>query len=454
MPTTTIDQQRLEAIKKEELSRLEEKTPNSYRLIRRAVEKMPLGVPSSVFSMGPYPLTIVSGQGATITDADGHEYIDYGAGYGTMVFGHNHPEIRAALEARLAQGVFFGALGEDVTVWAELLSERFNLDWVRFSNSGTEAVMDALRLAQGLTGREKVVKLEGAYDGNSPWTLFSVHPDPDQIDLEEHGALTPVPLGQGLAAVNNISVVALNDLAGLEEVLSAADIAAVLIEPILFNSGALFPDDTFLPGVRELCDRYGTLLLFDEVKTGISIAYGGAEEYFGVQPDLKAFGKGIGGGVACGAFGGAADPGYDAIAQYQVPHFGTFSGNHLAAAAGRAACQLMDRQAYITLEEHRQYLSQGLEAAIEQYDIPAYVTGVAAKNCVVWAEPPALHNFRDYLQRLDEQAAATMWLWMINRGLWLTPGRDEQTTHSIVHTPEHADQYIAAFTEYLAALRA
>jgi glutamate-1-semialdehyde 2,1-aminomutase len=449
-----MDRALIEEIQTRELKKLELRTPRSFELIRRSVEPMPLGVPSSIFSMAPYPITILSGQGAPIIDADGHQYSDYGNGYGTTVFGHAHPEITAAITARAQRGSFFGALGEEVTIWAELLTERFNLDWVRFSNSGSEAVMDALRLGMSLTGRTGLAKIEGAYDGTSPWAMWSVHPGEEQIDRSQGGQLTPVALGGGLESINNVAVLPFNDLQAAAELLRREQTAVLVLEPILFNSGAIFPQDGYLAGLRELCTKTGTLLMFDEVKTGVAIAYGGAEEYFGVQPDLKSFGKGIGGGLSCGAFGGADDRGYEEIKDYRAPHFGTFSGNHLAAAAGAAALRLLDDQAYQALNEHRSYLAAGLNRVIDSYQLPAYVVGAGAKNCVVWAPPPELVDFRDYLTRLDEPLGSALWFWMMNRGVWLTPGRDEQTTHSIAHQRQDADRYIAAFESFAAAISA
>lgn len=433
-----------------ELQKLKELTPLSEKNMRRALNRMPLATPSSIFSIPPYPIAIESGDGPFISDLDGNRFIDYGGGYGTTVFGHNHPKITEAIMKRAADGVFFGAVSNDATAWAELMAERFLLDWVRFSPSGTEAVMDTLRLAMALTGRDKIVKAEGAYHGTSPWALISTHPKDGR---GSHENPLPVPVGKGLDTVKNIQPVPFNDLTVAEKHLRARDVAAIIIEPVMFNVGAIFPVEGYLQGLREICDRTGTLLVFDEVKTGISIAFGGAEEFFGVKPDLKCFGKGIGGGVSCGAFGGADDRGYEAIRLWTAPHFGTFSGNPLAAAAGRAALEVMDDFAYAALEEHRMLLAEGLTQAIDDAGLPGYVLGAGAKNCVVWADPAEGHlkDFREYQIRVDANMGIAMWAWMMNRGIWLTPGRDEQTTHSLQHTEKEAERYVEVFDSYCQA---
>jgi glutamate-1-semialdehyde 2,1-aminomutase len=430
-----------------ERKQIEENNPVSLAAIRRSVNKMPAGVPSSIFSVAPFPLTVVSGHGSKITDIDGHQRVDYGNGYGTTVFGHANPHITAAIERRVRDGIFFGALGEEVVDWAEMMAERFRLDWIRFSNSGTEANMDAIRIARGVTGRDKILKVEGAYHGTWPALFISTSPDVTKAKTP----FTPVPVGQGINEPNT-SVAPFNNLDAIEAILENQDYAALIIEPILFNVGAIFPAQAYLSGLREICDQTGTLLVFDEVKTGISIARGGAEEFFDVTPDMKTFGKGIAGGVPAGAIGGIDPQTYEDIAKWKVPHLGTFAGNHLAAAAGKAALELLDWEAYLYLDQHRQYLAKGLQTVIDQYDLPCYIVGAGAKNCVVWANGTKLLNFRDYTSRVSSPLGMLQWAFLLNRGLWLTPGRDEQTTHSIMHDQSDADLYIRNFEAFAEAL--
>jgi len=432
----------IEELLKQQRELIKEANPLSYLAIRRATERMPGGVPSSIFSVAPFPLTISRGAGASIEDLDGHEYVDYGNGYGTSVFGHAHPLLVEAISEQAASGVFFGALSESVTEWAELLAERFNLDWVRFSPSGTEANMDAIRIARGLTERERIVKIEGAYHGTYPGLLISTSPNVQDAPTPE----TPLPLGKGISEPLT-DTLAFNDLAGAAALLEKREHAAIIVEPILFNVGAIFPAAGYLAGLRSICDRTGTQLIFDEVKTGVAVAWGGCEEYFQVQPDLKTFGKGIGGGIAAGAVGGRNPDLYNEISYFRIPHLGTFSGNHLVARAGATALKILDKPAYAQLESHRRYLACQLESIINEYRLPCYLVGAAAKNCVVWANPEYGHldNYRDYAARVSGPLGQLQWAYMINNRVWLTPGRDEQTTHSVQHEDADADRYAEAF---------
>lgn len=435
------------------------RTPKSLEMAERAVEVLPLGVPSSVFALSPYPLTVTHGKGAKIWDMDGNGYVDYGNGYGTEVFGHANPVITDAIQARAAQGVHFGALSEEAVEWAELMCRRFGLNWIRFSPSGTEATMDALRLARALTGRRIIAKVEGAYHGSHPWVMVSTQPDLTDGRAGSDEAPRPVDFGLGIGPdiLGSVEVLPFNDLESAEQLLATEEVAALIVEPILFNVGAIFPEPGYLPGLRELCTRYDTQLIFDEVKTGVSVSYGGAAELFGVQPDLKTFGKGIGGGLGVGAIGGMDEEGYLAIESWRAPHLGTFAGNPLVAAAGVASLRdVMTPAAHRRLEQHRLHLANGLEAVVDEHQLPAYVTGAGAKNCVVWADPDLgrLRNYRDYARRFDGEMGYLAWIWMANRGVWMTPGRDEQTTHSIMHGPEEIERFVSAFAELGAALRA
>lgn len=452
---TQPSDERLRKLSEAELERFKERTPRSLELARRAVEVLPNAVASGVSVLNPYPLAVREGAGAHVWDIDGNTYSDYSLGFGALPFGHAHPRIAAVIRERAATGTHFGAVTEDAVRWAELIRRRFALDWVRFTSSGTEATMDALRLARARTGRELIAKIEGGYHGTHPDALISgssglgAGAGPDQ-------APTPRPVGRGVADAvrQGIAPLPFNDLEAAERVLSTEAIACVLLEPIMFNVGAIFPEPGYLEGLRELCDRTGTLLVFDEVKTGITVAFGGARELFGVEPDLICLGKGIGGGIGAGAIGGRDPWGYELIESWAVPQLSTFAANPLAAGAGAAALELLDRDAYRRLEEHRAQLNAGLTDAIERWELPAYVIGAAAKNCVVWVEGPELRDYRDYERRFSARLGWLAWLWLVNRGVLLSPGRDEQTTHSIAHTGEDAARFGEAFAELGAALRA
>jgi glutamate-1-semialdehyde 2,1-aminomutase len=424
----------------EEVDLLKEKTPQSEKLFLRAIEPMPRGVPTGVYGLAPYPIIMEKGHGAHVFDIDNNRYIDYANGFGVSVWGHANATITKAIAERNQDGIHFGTLSEEMIRWAEMLRARFSLDWLRISNSGTEATMDAIRLARAYTGRDRVAKISGAYHGTHDIALISSnYPKPEG---DERVRL----LGSGIpqSTIRDVAVLQFNDLHEAREVLRKGDVACIIIEPILFNVGAIFPEEGYLSGLRELCDETGTVLIFDETKTGMTVAYGGAETLFGVTPDIKTSGKGIGGGLACGLIGGSKTWGYDMIQEGKMSHLGTFPGNPLLAAAGIASLEVMDHEAYRLLEEHRLLLQEGIEEIISEFSLPAYSIGAGGKNCLVWSEK-RLTNYDEYIKNFHSEEAFLLWFYMVNRGIWLAQGQDEQTTHSI----DHGEREAAVFLENL-----
>jgi glutamate-1-semialdehyde 2,1-aminomutase len=456
--TPLADRELIARLTERERQRFTERTPISLQVARRAVEVMPLGVPTNVSALEPYPLVIAEGAGAYVCDVDGNRYCDYANGFGTSVFGHANTLISEAIAKQAARGTHFGALTMPTLAWAEELCFRYELDWVRFASSGTEATMDAIRLARALSGRELIAKIEGGYHGSHPEAMVSTNMELDASAGSDDRRPKPRLWGRGLPhrLLDDVAVLPFNDLGAAEELLQRGQTAAILIEPILFNVGAVFPEPGYLEGLRELCDTHGTLLIFDETKTAATVAFGGATELFGVEPDLKTLGKGIGGGLAVGAIGGRDERGYRLIESGQFPQLGTFPGNPLVAAAGHAAlCEILTPAAYDGLEAHRAYLTEKLERVIAEHDLPAYVIGAGAKACIVWADPAAgpLRDYRDYRRRFDFEAGCLAWLYLVNEGILLAPGQDEQLTFSVAHGPEEAELLAGAFAELAAELR-
>jgi glutamate-1-semialdehyde 2,1-aminomutase len=356
-----------------EVERFSQLRPGSYAACRRAVRTMPLGVPTGVCSLDPYPIVIAYGLGAYLTDIDANRYVDYHNGFGTTVMGHAHPAVVAAGSERLRRGTHFGAMTEPVIPWAEHLCERYGLDWIRFSGSGTEATMDALRLARAATGRTKVAKIEGGYHGSHATALVSNNLP---LDGSEGADDRPAarPCGEGLSphVLTETVVLPFNNLAAARRELSGGQVAALLIEPILMNVGTIWPVDGYLQALRELCDQTGTLLIFDETKTGATVAWGGASELFGVAPHIRTLGKGIGGGAPVGAFGGTDSSLFELIESWRVPHLGTFSGNPLTAAMGLATMtEVLTPEAHLGLQQHYEELAARLRDVIAEYQLPA-----------------------------------------------------------------------------------
>ena len=372
------------------------------------------------------------------------------------MFGHAHPQITAAIAEQAARGTHFGALTDPIVELAGHLCERFGLDWIRFSASGTEATLDALRLARAKTGRSRIAKIEGGYHGSHDYALVSNN----SVFIDEHtgpdDAPASRPVGEGITqrVLDDVTVLPFNDLDAARRALAAGDIAALIVEPILFNVGTIWPRDGYLQGLRELCDTHGTLLIFDEVKSGATVAWAGAEQLFGVTPHIKCIAKGIGGGLPVGAFGDTDGSCFELIESWRVPHLGTFAGNPLTAAAGVAAMKhVMTPHAYQTLQAHNDALSGDLRAVIEEFDLPAYVIGAGAKGCVVWVDGEPLSDFRDYQRRFQFELGELAWLYLINRGVFLAPGQDEQWTHSVSHGENERARFAGAFRALARELR-
>jgi glutamate-1-semialdehyde 2,1-aminomutase len=443
----------VDVLYKREVERFVASQPRSMDLYRRAYRSMPEGVPSGTYAFDPFPLAVARGSGAYVWDIDGHEYVDYHNGFGVSIFGHAHPAIVSAVSEQMSRGAHFGSTTEIAERWAAHLCRRFGLSWIRFATSGTEAISDAVRLARGFTGRTRIAKIEGCYHGSSEMALVSNPFEEVRRPLRAGEMPTKRLASLGLSrATRDVVVAPFNDLARAETLLRARDVAAFILEPILFNVGAIFPEDGYLASLRELCDRYGTLLIFDEVKTGVTVAWSGAEQLFDVRPDIKVLGKGIGGGLAVGAIGDCRGDLRPLIEDWRVPHIGTFSGNPLVAAAGLAGLEeVLVPDAYRRLDEHLCRLAEGFRRVIEQERLPAYFIGAGAKGCVVWS-PERLRDFRDYCRSFNGDLAALAWFYLINRGVFLAPGQDEQLTFSVAHGPKEADQLLTTFAELASEL--
>jgi glutamate-1-semialdehyde 2,1-aminomutase len=292
-----------------EHARLLERTPGSARLFERAVGSMPLGVASSFQANDPYPVYLSHGQGAQVWGVDGHEYYDFHNGFGSMAVGHAHPRVAEAIARAANRGTHFAVTTEDTVALAEELCRRFRLDRIRFTNSGTESTMDAIRVARGATGRDVIAKIEGSYHGHHDSVMFSVVPSAEALGAVDAPASTPMSKGIPVGIAQWTVAVPFNDAGAVERLFAERgdEIACLIIEPVMMNIGIVIPQPGYLEALRDLCTRHGVVLIFDEVKCGATIAAGGAIERYGVQPDLACFAKSIGGGVPMGAFGGRAD---------------------------------------------------------------------------------------------------------------------------------------------------
>jgi glutamate-1-semialdehyde 2,1-aminomutase len=322
----------------------------------------------------------------------------------------------------------------------------------RFTNSGTEATMDAVRVARGATGRDKIVKVEGGYHGHHDELMISMKPPLEEAGPADAPVSVPATAGISAGVVADTIVVPYNDPDALERVLVHGDVACFIVEPVMENIGICLPEPGYLQAVRDLTARHGTLLIFDEVKTGITAGYGGATGHFGVEPDLVTLAKSIGGGFPVGAFGGRQEY-MDLITAGTVLHLGTYNGNPLVMAAARAtlaeACTPEQTESAIARNAR---LVAACQEVIDGAGLPAHTVQFGAKGCVTWSPEP-VRNYRDY-KATDFDLAFAQWIHGINRGVLLPPGLDEQWLISVMHTDADATRYADVFAEFAAELTA
>jgi len=439
--------ERARAITTRELGVYMQRTAGSMLANQRARQVMPLGVPSSFQAYDPHPIVVRRAQQAWMEDVDGNRYVDYDMGFGALFSGHCHPVVREAVERQLDDGTLFVTPCELNAEVAELLAARYGLPMWRFTNSGTEATMDAIRVARGVTGRDKIVKVEGGYHGHHDEVMVSMKPSLD-VAGPAH-APTPVPATAGItqAVLGDTLVIPYNDAAALERVLASNDVAAFIVEPVMENIGICMPEDGYLQAVREITRRYGTMLIFDEVKTGITAGWGGATGAVGVQPDLVCLAKSIGGGFPLGAFGGTQEC-MDQITSGRVLHLGTYNGNPLCMAAARAVlADVCTPQATRSVIDLNTRLVAACQDTIDAADLPAHTVQFGAKGCVTWSVEP-IRNYRDY-KGTDFDLAFAQWMHGINRGVLLPPGLDEQWLISVLHTQADAMHYADVFQQFV-----
>src|SRR5450432_2770474 len=385
-----------EALSKE-ISTYEKRTPKSAAAHKKALQRIPLGVASNYRHYEPYPIFVKDGKGSKIHDVDGNEYIDHNLCFGALMAGHCHPAVVKAVEQKLHEGTTFGMPHEQEWELAEEICQRYPVEMVRFGSSGTEATMHACRIARAATGRDKILKFEGSYHGLHDTALVSVKPK-----AEEYGdpdAPNSVPGGGGIpkSAIANVVVSSFNNLGSVERRFreNPGQIAAIILEPILMNVGLCMPQPGFLEGLREIATKNGTLLIFDEVKTGAKLAWGGASEFFGVKPDMICLAKSIGGGLPLAAFG-ASKAVMDLISQHKVFHGGTYNTNPVSMAAGLATFHdVLTQDNYAHIEKLSHNLATGYRETVAKVGLDAYII-FAGANGALMLYPKEIQNYRDW----------------------------------------------------------
>jgi glutamate-1-semialdehyde 2,1-aminomutase len=419
-------------------------TSTSARLFKAACKPIPGGVNSTARATwsgwDPYPLFIAGGLGSHLTDVDGNEYIDYLLGLGPMLLGHRPPRVtQAVVDFIRERGTVFAL---PTAVEAELAEKVIaavpSVEQVRLCNTGTEAVLYATRLARAFTGRPKLIRFEGMYHGFSDQVYWSKHPDIATAGPDRHPV--PVPQGPGLprGVENNLIILPWNDADALADAIQREgdQIAAVITEPVMCNTGCILPEPGYLEAMRELTARPGIVLLFDEVITGFRLGLGGAQARLGIRPDLSVFAKGLGGGFPVAACGGRADI-MALVAHGKVSMAGTYSANGIAIAAANAALdELATPGLFARLDALSDELRLGLAKVLEDAGLPAYVVGLGPLMQVWFAKEP-IRNYRDAERHADQALFRKWWQGMLARGVLFHPGAYENLFVSTAHT--HAD---------------
>lgn len=429
----------------------------SRELFELAQQTLAGGVSSNVRLLGkPHPLFFDRAEGALLYDVDGNEYIDYVLAQGPMILGHSHPAVLDAVNTAMRRGqLYAGQHTLEIDLSQKLVEIVPSAELCRFGLSGSEMVQAAMRLARAVTGRAMVLRFEGHYHGWFDNVLISVAPPLDKAGPRHAPQPTLGTLGQTPSALQDFFVLPFNDLALVEELFARAgdQIACVMLEPMMCNTGAIPPEPGFLQGLRRLCDQYGSLLYFDETITGFRLSLAGAQGYYGVTPDLSSFAKAMAGGFANAALVGKAA--YMQRFAQDVNHSGTFNSNVISMAASVAALAELEKEdgaVYRHLDRIGTRLMQGLAGLGRRHELPLHVQGRPCAFHLSFTEQPPIRDYRDYAQHCDKErynafaeAMLARGVRLIGRGIWYV---------SAAHTDEHVERTLAAADEALAEIAA
>lgn len=437
------------AITEREKARYAAMTPGSQRATARAKKVLPLGVASNFQFFDPHPIVADHALGSRLWDVDGNEFIDYNGGYGSLFAGHSHPAVVEAIREQAGRGTLYTTPSVLIAEVAEALVDRFPFEMVRFTNSGTESTMDALRLARGYTKRDLVIKLEGGYHGHHDLVMMSVRPPLEDAGPADRPNTVPYYGGTTKATADEVIIIPFNDLNALERafVEHPNQVAAFILEPVPENMGIVLPDEGYLAAAKDICHKHGALMVFDEVKTGITSNWGGAAAIYDVAPDLSCLAKSIGGGVPIAAFGGSTEI-MELIANGTVAHQGTFNGNPLVTAASKAVLtQVCTKEATAAAIAKNDRLIAGCQAVIDDAGLPAHTVKLGAKGCVTYV-PERVRTYRDY-KKTDFELAYAHWIYMMSHGIFLPPGLDEQWLVSVAHSDADIDRHLEIFSDFV-----
>ncbi|MBK1865989.1 aspartate aminotransferase family protein [Taklimakanibacter albus] len=437
------------------------RTAKSAQYFTNARKIIPSGVNSTARAVwsgwDPYPLFVDHGTGSRLTDVDGNEYIDYLLGLGPMILGHRPPKVtKAVVDFIEKRGTVFALpVADELTLSNKIINAIPAVEQVRLCNTGTEAVLYAVRLARAYTGRKKLVRFEGMYHGFSDGVYWSKHPGLNVAGPDK--APMPIPQGPGMPAhlADSLIILPWNDVDALREAFAreGQDIAAVITEAVMCNTGCILPEPGYLEAVREITAKNGALLICDEVITGFRLSLAGAQGYYGLEPDLSTYAKGLGGGFPVAALGGRKDV-MALVADGTVSMAGTYSANGIAVSAANAALdELAAPGLYDGLYERCQQLYDGLEKIIADNKVDAYVTGLGPVLQVWFADQP-IRNYRDAARYARHDLFRIWWEEMLERGVLFHPGAFENLFVSFAHSKDDIAQTLSVAAEAMRAVKA
>jgi len=419
------------------------RTKRSNEIFNKTKDLVPYGVSSNYRALEPYPIYFNRGVGSRIYDSDGNEYIDFNMAFGVLVAGHNHPRLVEIIEDRIRNGVVLGFEYERIYELANIIRDRFNVDMVRFSSTGLEATLHAIRIARGYTQRDKVIKFLGTYHGSHDFLLVATKPNLYAAGNRKRPSKIPSGPGVSKAALSEILVAQYGDIESVELLFEEHpdEIAAVILEPVAMNMGVIIPPKEFMHRLRALCDDYGVVLIFDEVKTSGKLFHG-AEEYFGVKPDLKTMAKAIAGGYPLSVIGGRKEI-MSEVGPDKIPHAGTFNSNPLSIDAGIVTLRdILTRDAMDRAIKYSSDLVKAHRDIFTDAGVPVYSVGFGTSGAVFFSDRE-INNWHDFLLYEHTGKWWVYFVSMMNRGIVPTaPGPDEQWTVSVQHSEEDVERMV------------
>ncbi|USZ73714.1 aspartate aminotransferase family protein [Natronosalvus halobius] len=424
-----------------------DRTPRSKECYEEIRNHVPAGVASTYRAWDPHPFIVDRAEGVHLHDVDGNSYLDFDMNNGAGMVGHTHPDVNAAVAEQLDEGTLFTHPHDLLAEAAKELKKRWDpVDLVRFTNSGTESTMHAIRIARAYTGKDKLLKIEGSYHGAHDAVLISKSTPEGKLGHPERPPKLIESEGIPEAVAETVEVAPWNDLDAVEGIMREHmnEIGALIVEPIVMNVGVTQPYGEFLQGLRELCDEYGITYIFDEVKTGVKVAPGGAAEYYGIEPDLVTMAKSIGGNFPVGAFGGREE--VMRTIEDGAAHYGTYNGNPLVLRAVTTVLRdVLTDDAYDHVDGLGERLVAGYEDVMADAGIAGHVEHVNSQGIVHFTDEH-IENYRDFVEHIDVEFHENYWFAMLEQGVLPHPhDASQQWTISVQHEEEHIEQHLEAF---------